>query len=60
MIATWMLYAALIGILVGVAALSLERAASALRLPSRFIWVAALLGITDVEKNGLMRLAPFS
>ena len=43
MIATWMLYAALIGVLVGVAAFSLERAASALRFPTRFIWVAALL-----------------
>ena len=43
MIATWMLYAALIGGLVGVAAFSLERAASALRLPTRFIWAAALL-----------------
>ena len=42
MIATWMLYAALIAALVGIAALSLERAATALRLPTRFIWIAAL------------------
>ena len=42
MIATWTLYAALIGGLVTVAALGTGRVLEALRLPSRFVWVASI------------------
>ena len=41
MIATWMLYAALIGALVTVAAVAMSGVFAALRLPSRFVWMAA-------------------
>lgn len=42
MIATWMLYAALVSALVTVAAIAMGRVFISLRLPSRFIWVAAI------------------
>lgn len=44
MIAIWMLYAALIGGLLAVAADALDHAARATRLPARFIWLGALGG----------------
>ena len=43
MIAAWMAYALVIAALVSVAALIGERIAILRRLPSRWIWVAALL-----------------
>ena len=43
MIAAWMAYALVIAALVSVAALIAERIAILRRLPSRWIWVAALL-----------------
>ena len=42
MIATWMLYAALIGALVTVAAVATSAVVAALRLPSRFVWVVSI------------------
>jgi TonB family protein len=42
MIATWMLYAALIGALVTVAAVAMSGVFAALRLPSRFVWTASM------------------
>lgn len=42
MIATWILYASLMGLLVGAATLALERGLHALRLPLRGLWAAAL------------------
>jgi TonB family protein len=43
MIATWMLYASLVGLFVSLAAHALDRAARANGLPSRFIWLAAMI-----------------
>lgn len=43
MIATWMLYASLVGLFVALAAHALDRAARATRLPTRFIWLAAII-----------------
>ena len=42
MIATWMLYAALVAVVLGAAAWMLERATRDYRIPSRWIWTAAL------------------
>ena len=43
MIASWMLYAALIGILLSLAAVAAERALTARGKPTRFVWVAAIV-----------------
>ncbi len=43
MIASWMLYAALVGVLMTVAGIALDRVAVARRRPTRMIWAAALL-----------------
>jgi len=43
MITAWMLYAALISALVGIAALALERVASVQKIPIRFIWLASMI-----------------
>jgi TonB family protein len=43
MIATWMLYASLLGLFVSLAAHALDSAARANGLPSRFIWLAAMI-----------------
>jgi TonB family protein len=43
MIATWMLYASLLGLFASLAAHALDRAARANGLPSRFIWLAAMI-----------------
>lgn len=42
MIATWMLYAVVVGALVLVASSALDRAARATRMPTRYIWAVAL------------------
>jgi beta-lactamase regulating signal transducer with metallopeptidase domain len=39
----WMLYAILASVLIGAAALALERVAHALRRPTRFVWLGALV-----------------
>ena len=38
----WMLYAIIASVLIGVAALSLERVLHAMRRPTRFVWIGAL------------------
>jgi TonB family protein len=43
MIASWMLYAALVAALLTVAAVALERVASARQWPIRFVWIGAVL-----------------
>lgn len=43
MIAAWMLYAIVVGALIGAAAVAGERVASALKVPSRFVWVGAFI-----------------
>lgn len=42
MIATWMLYAALISALVTIAAVAMSGVFAVLRVPSRFVWVASI------------------
>ena len=59
MIASWMAYALLVGVLVSVAATVLERVAAARRLPARFIWFTALvLSIAWPVGSAVRRLAP--
>jgi TonB family protein len=59
MIASWMLYAALVGILMTVAATALDRAAVARRRPTRMIWAAALaLSIAWPVGRGIARMTP--
>ncbi len=59
MIASWMLYAALVGILMTVAATALDRAAVARRRPTRMIWAAALaLSIAWPVDRGIARMTP--
>jgi TonB family protein len=59
MIASWMLYAALVGILVTVAATALDRAAVARQRPTRMIWAAALaLSIAWPVGRGIARMTP--
>lgn len=43
MIASWMLYATLVGVLIGAAAVAGERVASVLKAPARLVWVGAFL-----------------
>src|SRR5688572_16016262 len=42
--ATWMLYATFVAVLIGAAAWALELALHPMRLPLRWIWAAALAG----------------
>ena len=59
MIASWMLYTALVGALMTVAASGLESAAAARRLPRRFIWfVALVLSTLWPAADAVRRLAP--
>ena len=59
MIATWMLYAALLSALVGVAGLALEHAAVVTRRPTRFIWLASMvLSVAWPVGNAALRLMP--
>ena len=59
MIATWMLYAALIGALVTVAAIAMSGVLAALRLPSRFVWVASIaLSVLWPVAAAIERLMP--
>jgi TonB family protein len=43
MIATWMLYASLVGLFASLAAHALDRAARVSRMPSRFVWLVAMI-----------------
>ncbi|MEP6494344.1 MAG: M56 family metallopeptidase [bacterium] len=43
MIASWMSYALLVGVLVSIAAAALERVTAARRLPARYVWFTALV-----------------
>jgi TonB family protein len=60
MIATWMLYAAIIGGLITVAAFATSRVLQALRLPSRVVWVVsiALSIVWPLAAVALQRLLP--
>jgi TonB family protein len=59
MIATWMLYSALISALVGIAALAFERVAGARQLPMRFVWLASMIvSVAWTIANGIRRLMP--
>lgn len=59
MIASWMAYALLVSVLVSVAATVFEHVAAARRLPSRFVWFAALvLSIAWPVGSAVRRLAP--
>jgi TonB family protein len=59
MIASWMLYTALVGALMAIAASGLESAASARRFPKRFIWFAALaLSMAWPAADAARRLVP--
>jgi TonB family protein len=59
MIASWMLYAALVGILMTVAAAALDRAAVARQRPTRMIWAATLaLSIAWPVGRGIARMTP--
>jgi bla regulator protein blaR1 len=59
MIASWMLYTALVGVLMTVAAIGLDRVAVARRRPVRMIWFSALLlSIVLPIGRAAARLAP--
>jgi len=59
MIASWMLYTALVGALLTVAAMGLDRVAIARRRPTRMIWFSAvLLSIALPVGRAAARLAP--
>lgn len=56
---TWMLYAAVIGALVGIASLALERVAAARGLPMRFVWAASMIvSVGWAAANAIRRLLP--
>jgi len=58
-IASWMLYAAVVGVLMTVAATALDRAATARRRPTRLIWfVALVLSIAWPVGRAVARMAP--
>src|SRR5262249_38249929 len=59
MIASWMLYTALVGALVTLAAIGLDRVAVARRRPARMIWFSALLlSVVLPIGRAVARLAP--
>jgi TonB family protein len=59
MISSWMLYTALVGVLMTVAAIALDRVAMTRRQPTRMIWfVALLLSITWPIGRAAARMAP--
>jgi TonB family protein len=59
MIASWMSYAVLVGALVSIAAIVLERVAAARRVPARFVWFTALvLSIAWPVGSAVRSLAP--
>jgi len=59
MIASWMLYAALVGVLMTVVAVALDRVAVARQRPTRMIWFAALLlSVAWPVGRAAARLAP--
>jgi len=59
MIATWMLYAALIGACVTIAGMAMSRVLSVLRLPSRYAWVVAIaLSVAWPLAVAVQRLLP--
>src|SRR4051812_47234334 len=61
MIASWMLYTALVGVLLTIAAAALEGVAAARQRPVRFVWFAALLlSIAWPAGNAVGRLMPDS
>src|SRR5215831_11086687 len=59
MIASWMLYTALVGVLMTLAAIGLDRVAIARRRPVRMIWFSALaLSIVLPIGRAAIQLAP--
>jgi TonB family protein len=59
MIATWMLYTALVSALFTIAAVATSRVLGALRLPSRFVWVASIaLSVGWPVAAAVQRLMP--
>ena len=55
----WMLYAAVIGALVGIAGLALERVAAARRVPMRFVWLATMIvSVGWAVASAVRRLLP--
>ena len=59
MIASWMLYAAVVGALMTVVAVALDRVAVARQRPTRMIWFAALLlSVAWPVGRAAARLAP--
>src|SRR5262245_15350048 len=55
MIAPWMLYTLLVGVLLYAAARGAEFVCRALRLPTRFVWAAALGLTAALSANALLR-----
>ena len=56
---TWMLYAAVIGALVGIASVALERVAAARGLPMRFVWAASMIvSVGWAAGSAIRRLLP--
>jgi beta-lactamase regulating signal transducer with metallopeptidase domain len=55
MIATWMLYALAIAVLLGVAAFIAERALLRVRRATRFVWIAALVASFALPATALLR-----
>jgi len=56
---TWMLYAAVIGALVGIASVALERVAAARGLPMRFVWAASMIvSVGWAAASAIRRLLP--
>lgn len=56
MIAPWMLYSLTVGALIGTAALAGHYSCRALRLPVRWIWLAAMVGTVMLSAVALIRL----
>ena len=55
----WMLYAAVIGALVGIAGLALERVAAARAIPMRFVWLATMIvSVGWAVASAVRRLLP--
>jgi len=55
----WMLYAAVIGALLGIAGLALERVAAARRVPMRFVWLATMtVSVGWAVASAVRRLLP--
>jgi beta-lactamase regulating signal transducer with metallopeptidase domain len=57
MIAAWMLYSVVVGVLIGVAALAGDRCLRLVRLPVRWVWIGGMLATLMLSGIALLRVS---